>query len=56
MRSRSGPAGALISDRQGTTTTYALDGVQERGVLFVSEMVWRSTRACWSVSTRVTTT
>lgn len=27
--------GALIADRAGTTTTYALDGIQERGVLFV---------------------
>ncbi|MEO6829609.1 MAG: translational GTPase TypA [Acidobacteriaceae bacterium] len=27
--------GALISDRSGTTTTYALDGLQERGVLFL---------------------
>ena len=31
------PTGALISDRNGTTTTYALDGVQERGVLFVGD-------------------
>ena len=31
------PTGALISDRNGTTTTYALDGVQERGVLFIGE-------------------
>ncbi len=29
------PTGALISDRQGVTTTYALNGIQERGVLFV---------------------
>ena len=29
--------GALISDRTGTTTMYALDGVQERGILFVSD-------------------
>ncbi|MGH9616499.1 MAG: translational GTPase TypA [Acidobacteriaceae bacterium] len=27
--------GALIADRHGTTTTYALDGLQERGVLFL---------------------
>jgi len=27
--------GALIADRSGTTTTYALDGLQERGVLFL---------------------
>ena len=27
--------GALIADRAGTTTTYALDGLQERGVLFM---------------------
>ncbi len=33
------PSGALISDRQGTTTTYALDGVQERGVLFIGDGV-----------------
>jgi len=31
------PSGALISDRNGTTTTYALDGVQERGGLFVGD-------------------
>ena len=31
------PSGALISDRAGTTTSYALNGLQERGVLFVSE-------------------
>ena len=29
------PTGALISDRAGTTTAYALDGLQDRGVLFV---------------------
>ncbi len=29
------PSGALISDRNGTTTTYALNGLQDRGVLFV---------------------
>src|SRR5271170_8144552 len=28
-------SGALISDRQGTTTAYALEGLQDRGVLFV---------------------
>jgi GTP-binding protein len=33
------PTGALISDRSGTTTTYALNGIQERGVLFVGEGV-----------------
>ncbi|MDE1154264.1 MAG: translational GTPase TypA [Acidobacteriaceae bacterium] len=31
------PTGALISDRQGTTTIYALDGLQDRGVLFVPD-------------------
>ena len=31
------PTGALISDRAGTTTTYALNGLQDRGVLFVPE-------------------
>ena len=29
------PTGALISDRQGLTTTYSLNGLQERGILFV---------------------
>jgi len=33
------PSGALISDRTGSTTTYALDGVQERGVLFIGDGV-----------------
>ena len=33
------PSGALISDRQGVTTTYALDGVQARGVLFLGDGV-----------------
>jgi GTP-binding protein len=33
------PSGALISDRQGVTTTYAMDGVQERGVLFIGDGV-----------------
>jgi GTP-binding protein len=32
-------SGALISDRQGTTTAYALDGLQDRGVLFVPDGV-----------------
>jgi GTP-binding protein len=31
------PSGALISDRNGTTTTYALNGLQDRGVLFVGD-------------------
>lgn len=30
------PTGALIADRQGLTTTYSLNGLQERGILFVS--------------------
>jgi GTP-binding protein len=30
-------SGALISDRQGTTTAYALEGLQDRGILFVSD-------------------
>jgi GTP-binding protein len=30
------PTGALIADRQGVTTTYSLNGLQERGVLFVA--------------------
>ncbi len=30
-------SGALISDRQGTTTSYALDGLQDRGTLFVAD-------------------
>jgi GTP-binding protein len=29
------PTGALVSDRTGVTTAYALDGMQERGSLFV---------------------
>jgi GTP-binding protein len=29
------PTGALIADRAGTTTAYALDGLQDRGVLFL---------------------
>ncbi len=29
------PTGALIADRPGLTTAYALDGLQDRGVLFV---------------------
>jgi GTP-binding protein len=32
-------SGALISDRTGTTTTYALFGMQDRGVLLVSSGV-----------------
>ena len=31
------PSGALISDRQGTTTLYALDGIQDRGILFLGD-------------------
>src|SRR5271163_3375425 len=30
------PTGALISDRTGTTTAYALEGLEDRGVLFVA--------------------
>src|SRR5271170_4531002 len=30
------PSGALISDRNGLTTAYALNGLQDRGVLFVT--------------------
>ncbi len=33
------PTGALISDRTGVTTTYALNGLQERGTLFVGDGV-----------------
>ncbi len=33
------PTGALISDRSGPTTTYALNGLQDRGVLFVTSGV-----------------
>jgi GTP-binding protein len=29
------PTGALISDRAGQTTTYSLNGLQERGTLFL---------------------
>ncbi len=31
------PTGALISDRPGTTTTYALNGLQDRGILFIGD-------------------
>ncbi len=31
------PTGALIADRAGTTTTYALNGLQDRGILFVGD-------------------
>ncbi|HEX4154270.1 MAG TPA: translational GTPase TypA [Acidobacteriaceae bacterium] len=31
------PTGALVADRAGTTTTYALNGLQDRGVLFVPD-------------------
>jgi GTP-binding protein len=30
------PTGALIADRAGLTTAYALDGLQDRGVLFIN--------------------
>src|SRR6202012_6245341 len=30
------PTGALIADRTGTTTAYALNGLQDRGVLFLT--------------------
>lgn len=33
------PTGALISDRTGVTTTYALNGIQERGTLFLGDGV-----------------
>jgi GTP-binding protein len=33
------PSGALISDRQGVTTLYALDGIQDRGILFLGDGV-----------------
>jgi GTP-binding protein len=33
------PTGALVSDRSGTTTTYALNSLQDRGILFVGEGV-----------------
>jgi GTP-binding protein len=29
------PTGALIADRSGSTTAYALEGLQDRGILFV---------------------
>ena len=29
------PTGALIADRQGSTTAYALEGLEDRGILFV---------------------
>src|SRR5947209_16934754 len=33
------PTGALIADRQGLTTTYSLNGLQERGILFLGSGV-----------------
>jgi GTP-binding protein len=33
------PTGALIADRSGTTTTYSLNGLQDRGVLFLGDGV-----------------
>ena len=33
------PTGALVSDRTGVTTTYALNGIQERGTLFLGDGV-----------------
>jgi GTP-binding protein len=33
------PTGALISDRSGPTTTYSLNGLQERGTLFLGSGV-----------------
>jgi GTP-binding protein len=33
------PTGALVSDRTGITTTYALNGIQERGTLFLGDGV-----------------
>jgi GTP-binding protein len=33
------PTGALVADRAGTTTTYALNGLQDRGVLFLPDGV-----------------
>jgi GTP-binding protein len=33
------PTGALIADRQGITTTYSLNGLQERGILFLGSGV-----------------
>jgi GTP-binding protein len=32
---RTRPTGALVADRSGTTATFALHGLQERGTLFV---------------------
>ena len=39
VKFRSGLSGALISDRTGVTTTYALNGLQERGTLFMGDGV-----------------
>ena len=33
------PSGALVSDRAGVTTTYSLNGLQDRGVLFLGDGV-----------------
>jgi len=37
------PTGALVADRPGVTTSYALYNLQERGELFVARE-WMSTR------------
>jgi GTP-binding protein len=36
---RTRPTGALVADRRGKTSTYALLGLQERGPLFVGPAV-----------------
>ena len=48
--------GAMVSDREGIATPYALFHLQERGVLFVPVRRRASTRAWSSASTRATST
>ena len=39
------PTGALVSDRQGSTTAYAIENLQPRGTLFVGPQRGGRTRA-----------
>ena len=38
-------SGALIADRTGVTTAYALDGLQDRGILFLNPGALMCTKA-----------
>ena len=47
--------GAMVADREGVATPYAIFHLQERGALFIAAGT-RSTKAWSSASTRATTT